>query len=64
MSSQERTRFPITPREIHETAKSSRDVDARPEQHGRAGPPPRRRPPPPAGRDRAQPPGDDAEDDG
>lgn len=30
--SQERTRFPITPQERHETAKSFDDVDAKPEQ--------------------------------
>jgi hypothetical protein len=31
--SQERTRFPITPQERHETAKSSKDVEAKPEEN-------------------------------
>ncbi|HSK91690.1 MAG TPA: hypothetical protein VK875_10285 [Euzebyales bacterium] len=50
--SQERTRFPITPQERHETAKSFDDVDAMPEQNR---PRKERRPqdkPPPPVRDR------------
>ena len=54
MSGEELTRFPIQPRDRHETAKSSEDIEARPEEQrpGRKEAHPQDKPvTPPRGRD-------------